>query len=140
MLRGQVMNWLRRISVLLLMLALVDAHVAVCAGWQSTPDARMDCCVEDCTCPMHEGKSDSSGSGKVLTQAEADSCCASSEREDSSPSNPTTVGPISNAVLGEGVVIAAPIPALVLTDHWRTAVPIPAAPVARHVLLSVFLV
>jgi hypothetical protein len=134
-----VLNWLRRISVLTLMLALVDAHVAVCAGWQATPEARMDCCVEDCTCPMHDSKSEA-GSGKALTQAEADSCCASSEREDSSPSNPSTAAPISNTVLGEAVVIPAPIPPLVLTDHWRTAVPISVTPVARHVLLSVFLV
>lgn len=135
-----VLNWLRRISVLMLMLALIDAHAAVCAGWQPTPEARMDCCIEDCTCPMHDSKSDSSESAKSLTQAEADSCCASSEREDSSPSNPSIVAPISNAVLGQAVVIPAPIPSLVLSDNWRTAVPIPAAPVARHVLLSVFLV
>ena len=135
-----VLNWLRRISVLTLMLALVDAHVAVCAGWQATPEARMDCCTGDCACPMHESTSHGSGSRKALTQAEADSCCASSEREDSSPSNPSTVAPISNAVLGEAVVIPAPIPPLVLTDHWRTAVPISVTPVARHVLLSVFLV
>jgi hypothetical protein len=135
-----VLNWLRRIFVLTLMLALVDAHVAVCAGWQSTPEARMDCCTEDCACPMHRDKADESTSGKAFTQAEADSCCASSEREDSSHSNPSAVAPISNAVLGEGVVIPQPIPSLLLSDRWRTAVPIPAAPVARHVLLSVFLV
>jgi hypothetical protein len=135
-----VLNWLRRISVLTLVLALVDAHAAVCAGWQSTPEARMDCCTEDCACPMHEGRPDRSGSGKALTQAQADSCCASSEREDSSHSNPSTAAPISNVVLGEGVVIQPPIPSLVLSDNWRTAVPIPATPVARHVLLSVFLV
>src|SRR5687768_10661168 len=102
---GAVLKWLRRISVLTLMLALVDAHVAVCAGWQSTPEARMDCCTEDCVCPMHDSKSGSnsgrSDSGKALTQSDADSCCASSEREDSSPSNPSTVAPISNVVLGE---------------------------------------
>ena len=136
-----VLKWFRRISVLTLMLALVDAHVAVCAGWQATPEARMDCCTEDCTCPMHEGKSsDSSESGKALTQSDADSCCASSEREDSSPSNPSTVAPISNVVLGEAVVIPSPIPSLVLSEHWRTVVPLPIAPVPRHVLLSVFLV
>jgi hypothetical protein len=135
-----VLNWLRRISVLTLMLALVDGHVAVCAGWQATPEARMDCCTEDCACPMHEGQTHSSDSGKVLTQGQADSCCASSEREDSSHSNPSILAPISNVVLGEGVIIPPPIPSLVLSDNWRTAVPIPAAPVARHVLLSVFLV
>ncbi len=135
-----VLKWLRRISVLMLVLALVDAHLAVCAGWQATPQARMDCCAEDCSCPMHDSKAERSGSGKTLTQAEADSCCASSEREDSNPSNPSTVAVISNAVLGEAVVVPAPIPSLVLTDHWRTAVPIAVTPVARHVLLSVFLV
>jgi hypothetical protein len=135
-----VLKWLRRISVLTLMLALVDAHVAVCAGWQSTPEARMDCCTDDCACPMHESRSDRSGSAKSVTQSEADSCCASSEREDSSPSNPSALASISNVVLGEAVVIPSPIPSLVLSDHWRTVIPVPIAPVPRHLLLSVFLV
>ena len=89
---------------------------------------------------MHKGDSHHSGSGRVLTQAQADSCCASSEGKSSNQSNPSFVSAITAAVLGAGVVRPANVPALVLSDAWRTSLPIPIAPVPRHVLLSVFLV
>jgi hypothetical protein len=47
---------------------------------------------------------------------------------------------ITAAVLGVGVVLPANVPALVLSDAWRTSAPLPIAPVPKHVLLSVFLV
>jgi hypothetical protein len=90
---------------------------------------------------MHRGESHESQSDRQLTQAEADNCCALSEGENSSPSAPTLAASISFAVLGPGIGLPAGVPALVLSDDWRTATPIPASPhVARHVLLSVFLV
>lgn len=89
---------------------------------------------------MHKGDSQSSGSERVLSQAQADSCCASSENENSSQSNPTFVTAISSAVLGTGITLPAPVPALVLSDGWRTIAPLPTAHVPKHVLLSVFLV
>jgi len=89
---------------------------------------------------MHKGDSHSSGSERVLTQMQADNCCASSERENSNQSNPSFVSAITAAVLGVVVVLPADVPALVLSDGWRTSVPIPSAPVPKHVLLSVFLV
>lgn len=96
---------------------------------------------ENGTCPMRRGgHSDGSDSERTLTQAQADSCCASSEREESSPPDFGPIVAITHAVLGVGVVIPASIPALVLTDHWRTVSPIPITLVPRHVLLSVFLV
>jgi hypothetical protein len=89
---------------------------------------------------MHEGQSHGSGSDRILTQAEADNCCASSERENSSPPTPTFVAAITFAVLGPGVVVPTSVPALVLSDDWRTTSPIPTKPVPKHVLLSIFLV
>lgn len=89
---------------------------------------------------MHKGESRDSGSERAVTQAEADGCCASSEREDSSPPTPTLVAAISMAVLGPGIVLPMAVPTLVLSDDWRTASPIPTSAVPRHVLLSVFLV
>ncbi len=89
---------------------------------------------------MHKGRSDESGSKRVITQAQADACCATSERTQSESANPTAVATISPPVLGAGVVIPAIIPALVLADAWRADTPIHSPPVARHVLLSVFLV
>jgi hypothetical protein len=112
----------------------------VCAGWLATPEARMACCSEGHECPMHKGDSQSSGSARVLTQAQADSCCASAEGQNSNQSNPSFVTAITAAVLGVGVVLPANVPALVLSDAWRTSAPIPVAPVPTHVLLSVFLV
>ena len=79
-------------------------------------------------------------SGRQLSQAQADTCCASSEREQSNTSNPTLLAAISNAVLGPVTVLSATVPALVVTDGWRTVVPLPQAAVPRYVLLSVFLV
>ena len=89
---------------------------------------------------MHKGDSDRSGSERVLTQAQADSCCAAAEGQSSNQSNPSFVTAITAAVLGVGVVLPANVPALVLSDGWRPAAPTRAGPVPKHVLLSVFLV
>jgi hypothetical protein len=89
---------------------------------------------------MHKGESHNSRSSDVITQAQADTCCASSEQQQSSQSAPTYVTCISNAVLGPGVVVPAPVAALLISHAWRTVTPIPIASIPRHVLLSVFLV
>ena len=88
---------------------------------------------------MHKGDSHRSGSERVLTQAQADSCCASSESKNSNQFSPMFVAVITAAVLGAGHVLPANIPALVLSDGWRTSAPIPVTPVPKHLLLSVFL-
>jgi hypothetical protein len=133
------MNWLRRLSALAIVLALVAGNAAVCAGWLPTPEARMACCSEGGPCPMHKGESSSSGSARVVTQAQADSCCASSERDSSNQSNPAFVASITQAVLGTGVIIPAIVPARLL-EAWRAAAPPPTTPVPKYILLSVFLV
>jgi hypothetical protein len=133
------MKWLRRLSALAAVLTLVVGNVALCAGWAATPEARMACCT-DGDCPMHQAESEHASSDHGTTQAQADTCCASSERQQSNQPVPTFVSAISSAVLGAGVVVPAPVPALVASDAWRIAAPIPIAPVPRHVLLSVFLV
>lgn len=89
---------------------------------------------------MHKGETGSSATERVLTQAQADNCCASSERESSSQSSPTFAPVISSALLGYGIVMPAAVPPLVLSDGWRPAAPTRAGPVPKHVLLSVFLV
>ena len=128
----------RRVSALVLTLALVAGHAALCAGWAATPEARMACCAEEAACPMH--KSDSSGSDRGgLSQAHADSCCAFSERDASAPSLPMLAVAISAAVAGTPIKLPAETPALVLSDAWRSVAPLPAGSVPKHVLLSVFL-
>ncbi len=89
---------------------------------------------------MHKGETGSSATEHVLTQAQADNCCASSERDNSSQSSPTFAPAISSAVLGHGIVIPDAVPPLVLSDGWRPAAPTRAGPIPKHVLLSVFLV
>lgn len=123
-----------------LVLALATANAAMCAGWAPTPEARMACCTESGACPMHAGKSHDPGPDHVLTQAQADSCCAASESESSGQPSPTFAAGVTIAVLGPATVLPVSVPALVLTDRWRTIVPNPTAPVPRHLLLSVFLV
>jgi len=123
----------QRLAAVALMFAMMAGNAAVCAGWMPTPEARMACCADGGECPMHQGDSH-------LTQAQADSCCASSERESTNQSSPTFVSAITEMVLGVGTVLPASDPALVLSDAWRTSAPIPIPPVRKHILLSVFLV
>jgi hypothetical protein len=89
---------------------------------------------------MHKGDSHGSASERVVSQAQADSCCASAEHKNSSQSSPTFVAAISSAVLETGITLPTTVPALVLSDGWRTVAPIPTTHVPKHVLLSVFLV
>jgi hypothetical protein len=131
---------MHRFSAVLLCLGLVAGNGVVCAGWMPTPEARMTCCSDDGPCSMH--KSESQGeSTRVLTQAEADRCCAASEQDDSSPSP----SPSSLAFLAMLGGVLSPVPALLpeADSHskvWRASVPIPTTHVPKHLLLSVFLV
>ncbi len=129
-----------RLAALTLTFGLMVGNAALCAGWMPTAEARMACCADEAECPMHKGDSHSSASQRVLTQAQADSCCASAENQNSNQSNPSFVTAITAAVLGVGVLLPASVPALVLSDAWRASAPIPIAAVPKHVLLSVFLV
>lgn len=135
-----VVRLVHRLAVLALTLGLMAGNAAICAGWMPTPEARMACCAEGGDCPMHKDDSHHSGPERVLTQAEADRCCASSEEKSPNQSNPSFVTAITAAVLGAGVVVPAGVPALVLSDAWRSSAPIPGATVPKHLLLSVFLV
>jgi hypothetical protein len=133
-----VVSFSRPLSAVLLALALVAGQAGVCAGWMPTPEARMACCSEDGPCPMHKSESED-GPTRVVTQAEADRCCAASEHEDSTPSQ-------SNAGFFLTLAVAlSPIPGLLPApeahaDIWRASVPIPTGHVPKHLLLSVFLV
>ncbi len=96
----------------------------------------MDCCTGDHPCPMHQTESDRSGATRVVTQAQADSCCALSEQEQSGQSTQAFAAPTPAADLGAGIVVPPATPRLVLTDSWRTSAPVPSppAPQARPAL------
>lgn len=134
-----VLSLSHRLSALLLAVALAAGQSGVCAGWMPSPEARMACCAEDGPCPMHKSGSDDELASRVVTQAEADRCCAASEQDDSSPS-PSSVAFFTTL----GAVLSA-VPALLPQPEshgkiWRASVPRPITHVPKHLLLSVFLV
>ena len=135
---GNVLTSGRRLSALLLSLALSASHVALCAGWMTTPEARMACCSEGAACPMHKSDSPESSSKSGVTQAEADSCCAASER-DSAPSASVFMLAVSFGVVPSPVPLVLPS-AIAPSRAWRLLVPAPSTHVPKHLLLSVFLV
>jgi hypothetical protein len=126
----------RRLPAVVLTFALGAGQAGVCAGWMPTAEARMACCTEDGPCLMHESDSQD-GPTRVVTQAEADRCCALSEQDDPSPS------PTSPAFFTTLAVALSPVPQLLPEPEphagiARAAARIPAAHVPKHVLLSVF--
>jgi hypothetical protein len=134
----RVLTLSRRIIALTLTALVAAGNPAICAGWAATPEARMACCNDGQPCSMHKGRSEGSATQSV-TQAQADSCCALSEQEQSGQSNQAFAAPVSSAVLGPGIVVPPAQPRLVVTDAWRTGTPVPSPPVSKHVLISVFL-
>lgn len=87
---------------------------------------------------MHEAGSHHDGSATAVTQAEADHCCATSEHHDSAPSKSTALFAVSLTLVSSPVSILLPaVPPR--AEAWRTADAIPIARVAKHLLLSVFL-
>jgi len=134
-----VVRFIRRCAALAAVLTLCVGNAAVCAGWQATPEARMACCTNGTRCPMHTSESHGSGSKRVISQAQADTCCAAtSSRTQSSVASSTFV--LSHATplpVAAGLGVPVAVPAL---QEWRALVPLPASPVPRHLLLSVLLV
>lgn len=76
----------------------------------------------------------------MVTQAEADSCCAASETDESTPSGVAFSLSLSALLLPGTLSTLAPLTAPASVDAWRTHVPLPAGQVPKHVLLSVFLI
>ena len=128
----------QRLSAIVLCLTLIAGNAAVCAGWAPTPEARMACCTEEQSCPMHQGDSGNSVSGRQLTQAQAERCCSSSERQQSNSSNPALIAAISTPFSGPVSGCRQRPGSSSVTAGEQS--PIPKAAVPRHVLLSVFLV
>ena len=131
----------RRTAALLVVLTLGAAGWAECAGWQATPEARMACCSGSGDCPMHGSTEPGAGSERVVTQAQADSCCAASDTNDSTPSTAVYSLSPSAVLVSSTLQTLAPIMAPPsFFDAWRTHVPLPRGHVPRYVLLSVFLI
>lgn len=127
----------RRTTVALFIVALGANEWAPCAGWQPTPEARQACCAKGGQCLMHQQRG--STERTVVSQADADRCCAASEEHDSTPSSSSVASGITVAVL------VSPFPVLALAhtaQRLDSRAPAPASPkpVPKHLLFSVFLV
>ena len=132
---------LRRTAALVVVLALSAAGWAECAGWQASPEARMACCSGSGDCPMHGSTEPGASSERVVTQAQADNCCAASDADDSTPSAGAFSLSFSAALVPSTPSSLATITAPPASfDAWRTHVPLPIGQVPKHVLLSVFLI
>ena len=131
----------RRTTAFVVALTLAAAGWAECAGWQTSPEARIACCSSSGACPMHGSTAPGAGSGSPVTQAQADSCCASSDTGDSTPSSAAFVLSLAAALVTSAVWTMAPAAVPVASfDVWRAHVPLTVSPVPKHVLLSVFLI
>ena len=130
---------LRRLAAVAAVLTLSVGNLAVCAGWRATPEARMACCQDEATCPMHKSGGHGSESQHSITQAQADTCCAGSERNESSTTRTALVstGIVALVPATVPLVVTPAVPAL---EEWRALVPLRVSPVSKHLLLSVFLV
>ena len=125
---------------LILALATAVGNLAVCGGWKATPQARMACCAEGVACPMRAHREATADAPVTISQQAADSCCASSERDDATLST-------AYVLAAHAAVAVLPIPALSIPRTWqpprltgRFESPPPSRAVARHLLLSVILV
>ena len=134
-----VVTHARRVVAMSAVLALWVGNVALCAGWQSTPEARMACCMSSATCPMHKSGGHDHFSKRTVDQAQADSCCAAaSQRHDSvvagavfASFGPTALVPTAHFTLPTTSITAR---------EWRALVPLLPSSVPKHLLLSVLLV
>ena len=128
---------IRRFSAALVSLMLVAGSGAVCAGWATTAEERMDCCV-DGSCPMHRRERDAN---KVsVTQAQADSCCASSEDVPAGETKAPFGTSVVAASLDSGILLSVAVYTPLHDGAWDSPPPLHPDAVPKHVLFSVYLV
>ncbi|MBA2353708.1 MAG: hypothetical protein H0V80_03460 [Acidobacteria bacterium] len=124
----------------MLTLLVTAGNLAVCAGWQGTAAARMACCTGPGGCPMHaHGADDPTGStASVVSQAEADGCCGSSESGDATQTPQGLAWSWTPALVSFTLADVAPdVRRQPVRAH--AARPPPVRSVPRHLLLAVFL-
>lgn len=126
-----------RLLAAALLATLLAGPVAVCGGWQATPEARMACCLEGAECSMHPSEDRGGIERRAVTQADADSCCAASEQNDASPTAKALVAVATPAATGSFLLLAPVTPHAMA--RYRRA-PDRVFDVPRNVLLSVFLI
>lgn len=126
----------RRVAALLLALAVLGGHPALCRASAGIPEGRMACCPPDASCPMHASPG-TADDAAVSAARPAPDCCAASpsappDARAGSPARPLGVDlPAALSVAPAGPVTAARCVAPPAGTH--------APPVRRHALLSVYL-
>ena len=133
------MGLIRRAAAVVAVLTLAVGNVAVCAGWQATAEARMACCMNGTACPMHKSDSHRPSSTRVVSQPQADSCCAAASQGRDSSAAGSTFAASGMIALAPVAAITAPSIAFA-SQEWRALVPLPVSSTPKHLLLSVFLV
>jgi hypothetical protein len=129
-----------RLAALVAIMTLALGSWVQCAGWQRTAAERMACCAHERQCPMRHSTPPGGRVGStILTQAQADSCCARSERNPSTPSNSSHAGTVALVVLSTLVSVPPP-DAPRVHEAWRIVIPVSVSTIPRHLVLSVFLV
>ena len=127
---------LRRLASIVCVLAFAQGAVAECAGWQTTPEERRQCC-QDGACPLHQHE-DGAPTTRI-TQSTADDCCAQSQRHESSPSGTVFASTMTLAVVQSlPPVVLSVLPPVLLSAPWETSSP--PTHVAKHLLFAVLLV
>lgn len=127
-----------RLVAAALVATLLAGPIALCTGWQATPEARMACCVEGIACAMHPSE-DQDGTGRrAVTQAEADSCCAASEPDGASPTATSLAAIVAPPATTASIVLLPPVNTQ--SASWDRHPPDRAFAVPRNVLLSVFII
>jgi hypothetical protein len=88
---------------------------------------------------MHKSGSHRSGSTRVISQAEADNCCAAASTRTQASGASSSFALPNTSVLPAlpGLVFQVPVLAL---QEWRALIPLPVSPIPKHLLLSVLLV
>jgi hypothetical protein len=130
-----VRSILNRVASVVCVLTFAQGAAGLCAGWQATLEARMQC--QDDACPLH--RHEHGASRTRITEAAADDCCVLSPAPDSIPSITAFASTITRSVLqSRPRVVLSSEPSTSLPAPWET--PSPPAHVSKHVLLSVFLV
>lgn len=129
---------LRRLAAVVLIVVVSGGGFGLCAGWASSAAARMACCASGSGCPMHSQEPDRTGPARTLTQTEADSCCAGSERADSTA--PVLVVAVVPRLALVGLLSILEPPAAAPMAPSRAAAAIESRHVLTHVLLNVFLI
>ena len=119
----------RRLVGLVCVALLLSAAVGPCAGWDTTPEARRDCCERN-----HCQHGATLAAGEGTTQADADRCCANGERGTSDRTERAQVVPV--LTVADAMYDVPGVVATLATHPRRIGIRPPGA-VPRHLLFSI---